>query len=55
MVWYLTQTITDKDYADDKGLLANTPTLVESLLQSLEHTAAGMVFHVNADKTKYKF
>ena len=33
---YLAQTITDADYADDIALLANTPTLAETLLHSLE-------------------
>ena len=50
--WYLQQTITDADYADDLALLANTPTQVESLLQSLEQAAGCIGHHVNADKTE---
>ena len=34
--WYPAETITDVDDADDKALLANTPTRAESLLYSLE-------------------
>ena len=49
---YPTQTITDADYADDIALLANTSAQAESLLQSLERTAAGIGLHVNADKTE---
>ena len=36
-----------------KALLANTPTQAESLLHSLERTAAGIDFHVNVFKTEY--
>ena len=50
---YLTQTITDVDYADDIALLVNTPTLAESLLYSLGWAAAGIFLHVDADKTEY--
>ena len=50
---YPTQTITDADYADDIALLANSPTQAETLLHSLERTAAGIDLHVNADKTEY--
>ena len=50
---YPTQTITDGDYADDIALLANTPTLAETLLHSLERAAAGIDLHVNADKMEY--
>ena len=32
---YSTQTITDGEYADDIGFLANTPAQAKSLLQSL--------------------
>ena len=50
---YSAQTITDVDYADDIALLANTPTLAETLLHSLERAAAGIGFYVNADKTEH--
>ena len=48
---YLTQTITDMDYADDIVFQANTPSQAEILLHSLE--AAGIGLHVNADKMEY--
>ena len=51
--WYPAQTITNADYADDMALLANVPTPVESLLNSLEWTAGGISLHVNADKMEY--
>ena len=41
---YPTETITD---VDDP----NTPTQAESLLHSLEQTARGIGFHVNAEET----
>ena len=50
---YPEHTITDADYTDDIALLANTPTQAETLLYSLERTTAGIVLHVNADKTEY--
>ncbi len=50
---YPAQTITDADYADDITLLANTPTLAETLLHSLERAAVGIGLHVNAYKTEY--
>ena len=40
-------------YAVDIVLLANTPTLTESLLYYLEQAAGGTGLHVNADKTQY--
>ena len=40
----------DVDYANDIALLANTPTQLETLLHSLERTAAGIGFHVNTDQ-----
>ena len=48
---YHAQTITDADYADDIGLLANTPTQTESMSHSLEKAAGGISQHVNANKT----
>ena len=39
--------------ADDIALLANTPSLAESLLYRLERVAGGIGLHVNADKTEY--
>ena len=50
---YLTQTITDADYADDIALLANTPTQAEFQLHSQEQVAGGIGLHVNADKMEY--
>ena len=50
---YPAQTITDADYAGNIALLANTPAQAETLLRALEQAAAGIGFHVNADKTKY--
>ena len=52
---YPTQTITDADYADDRALLTNTPTLAESLLYSLEQAAGGIGLLVNADKMEYMY
>ena len=51
---YPAKTITDADYADDIAILANTPNQAETLLHSLEQTAAGIGLHVNAHKTEYK-
>ena len=50
---YPAHTITNADFTDDIALLANTPTQAETLLHSLERTAAGIGLHVNADKTEY--
>ena len=47
------KTITDADYTDDIGLLANTPNQAETLLYSLERAVAGIGLHVNAHKTEY--
>ena len=44
---YLTETITDTDYANDIVLLANIPTQNESLLHSLKQAAGGIGVHVN--------
>ena len=52
---YLTQTITDTDYANDIALLANVTAQAKTLLHSLEHAAAGIGLHVNAHKTEYMF
>ena len=49
---YPANTITDADYADYIVLLANTPTLAETKLHSLERAASGISLHVNADKTE---
>ena len=51
---YSAENITDANYADDIALLANTPTLAESLLHSLEQAAGGIGLHVNANKSEYK-
>ena len=50
---YPAQTITDADYADDIALMANTPAQAETLLHSLERTAAGIGLHGDAHKTEY--
>ena len=50
---YPAQTVTDANYADDIALLANTPAQTETQLYSLERAAAGIVLHVNANKTEY--
>ena len=41
------------DYVDDIAVLANKPTQAETLLHSLEWTAAGIGLHINADKIEY--
>ena len=53
LIWYPAQTITDVDNADDIALLANTPALAKSLLDSLEKAADGISLHVNVDKMEY--
>ena len=50
---YPAKTITDADYADDIALLANAPAQAETLLHSLEQSAAGIGLHVNVHKTEY--
>ena len=45
--------ITDADNANDIAILVNTPNQAETLLHSLERTAAGIGLHVNAHKTEY--
>ena len=50
---YSAKTITDAVYADDIAILANTPDQAETLLHSLERTAAGIGLHANAHKTEY--
>ena len=50
---YPAKTITDADYADDIALQRNTPNQAETLLHSLEGSAAGIGLHVNAHKTEY--
>ena len=49
---YPAKIITDADYADDIAILANTPAQAETLLHTLERTAAGIGLHVNAHKTE---
>ena len=48
--WYPAETITDVDCI---ALLVNTPTWIESLLQSLEQAASSISLHVNTDKMEY--
>ena len=43
----------DANYPDDIAILANTPNQPETLLHSLERTAAGIGLHVNVHKTEY--
>ena len=50
---YPAKTITDADYTDDIGILANTPNQVKTLLHRLEEAAAGIGLYVNAHKTEY--
>ena len=50
---YPAKTITNADYTDDIGFLANAPAQAETLLHSLEQAAAGIGLHVNAHKTEY--
>ena len=52
--WYPAKTMRDTDYIDDLALLTNTPAQAESLLHSLEQSAGGISFYVNANKTKFK-
>ena len=48
---YPAKTITDANYADDIGLLANALTQAETLLHSMERAAAGIGIHIYALKT----
>ena len=50
---YSARTITDADYADDIARLANAPAQAETLLHSLERSAAGISLHVNEHSTEY--
>ena len=52
---YPAQTQTDADYADDIGLLANTPTQAETQPHSLEQAAAGIGLYINANKMEYVY
>ena len=52
---YSAHAITDADYTDDIALLANTRAQAETLLHSLDRTAAGKGLNVNADKTEYMY
>ena len=47
------KTITDAEYADDIAIMANAPAQAETLLHSLERTAAGIGHHINAHMTEY--
>ena len=51
---YPAKTITDSDYADDIGLLANATAQAETLLHSLQWATAGICLHVNTHKMEYK-
>ena len=52
---YPSQTITDKDYADDIAILANAHAQLESLLHSLKKEAGGIDLPVNGDKMEYMY
>ena len=43
----------DTDYADDIALLVNASAQAETLLHSLERTAAGIGLYVNEHTTEY--
>ena len=43
------------DYADDPGLLTNTPAQVESHLLNQEQVAGGIDLYVNPYKTEYMY
>ena len=47
---YPAKTITDADYADDIGILANAPAQAKTQLHSLERANGGIGLHVNAHK-----
>ena len=47
------QTITDPDFTYDVVFLENIPTQAEFLQHSLEQSAGGISFHVNADKKEH--
>ena len=53
--WYLAETITDADYADNLTLLANTPSQDETQLYGLCQAASGIGLSVNSIKTVYVF
>ena len=48
--WSPTETITERDYADNLMFLANTPAQAVSLLHCLEQTAGCMGLDVNTNK-----
>ena len=52
---YLSQTITDADYADDRALRANTADQAETLLYSLNRAVSSLSLRVNADKMEYVY
>ena len=47
------EAIMETDYTNHIVLLANTAAQAETLLHSLEWAAAGIGFHVKADKMEY--
>ena len=50
---YPAKTITDADNAEDIAILANASNQAETILHSLERTAAGIGLHINAHKAEY--
>ena len=50
---YPAETITDPDYADDIALLANAPDQAQTLLHSVERTAAVIGLHAKAHNMEY--
>ena len=45
--------MTNADYVDILGLVANTPAQAKSLLLNLEQTTGGIGLYVNANKTEF--
>ena len=52
---YPAKTITDADYTNDIGILANTSAQAEAIQHSLERAAVGIGLHINAHKTEYMY
>ena len=50
---YVTETITNADYADNLSLLANILSQAKFLLRNLNQAARGIGLYMNSDKTEY--
>ena len=48
---YPTETIADADYANDQALPTRTPVQAESLLDSLEAAARGLIIKMRSNNT----